>query len=257
MTDPGDLLSVVARRSDVIRSLLDDPKERHVLVDHVEASKSTVYKAVTQLTERGLVESTPSGLEPTLLGVVALERYERFAQTAELAPLLAELPRESVDPSALVGAEAVVPDSRNVDRHHDRVEALLREGTGVRGFSPAIAPRYVSTISDRLDENTFSLEFVLPGDLVDFLGKERRGALADVVTSPDADLYRTDSTLQFTLLLVDSPDGTEVCVELDDEAGPAGLVLNDTTESRRWAERTLERVRADAEPVRIEGGSPS
>lgn len=249
MTDPVDLLGVVARRSDILETLRADPMERHVLVDHVDASKSTVYKGVRQLQERGLVESTAAGLQPTQLGIVALERYGTFARTADLAPLLAALPRGTIDPAALRGAEAVVPDSTDVQAHHDRLETILREASAIRGFSPGFAPAYVSIIYDRLLEDAIPLEFVFPTDLVAFLRRERPDALADVRAAPTATLYETDAAMAMTLLLAERAGGTQVCVELGEDAEATGLLLNDTEEARGWAERTFERVRDAADPI--------
>ena len=75
MTDAAELIDLLHRRGDLLATLLDEPTERYELVDRVPASKSTVYKGVSQLEGRGLIERTPRGLEPTLFGVVAHERY--------------------------------------------------------------------------------------------------------------------------------------------------------------------------------------
>jgi quercetin dioxygenase-like cupin family protein len=75
MTDAAELIDLLHRRGDLLATLLDEPAERYELVDRVPASKSTVYKGVSQLKGRGLIERTPRGLEPTLFGVVAHERY--------------------------------------------------------------------------------------------------------------------------------------------------------------------------------------
>lgn len=257
MVDPPDVLAIVARRSDILRTLQAEPMERHVLVDHVDASKSTVYKGVSQLQDLGLVRATDDGLEPTLFGTVALDRYEDFAGTADLAGLLGAMPADAIDPAALVGAESVVLDSTDTRKHHDELENLLEEATTVRGFSPAIAPAYVSTIYDRLDEDGFTLEFVLPRHLVEFLRSERQAALEDIRDSPSATLYETDAAMPMTLLLVGTPDGTEVCIEPGEDADAAGLVRNDTDEARRWGEGAFERVRAEAEPIASDASTPS
>lgn len=257
MVDPPDVLTVVARRSDILRTLQAEPRERHVLVDHVDASKSTVYKGVSQLRDLGLVEATEDGLEPTLFGTVALDRYEAFARAADLADVLSALPAEAIDPPALVGADSVVPDSTDTTRHHEEIAALLEEATTVRGFSPAIAPTYVSTIYDRLDEDGFALEFVLPRHLVEFLRTDRQAALDDIRASNSATLYETDADVPLTLLLMDMDEGTQVCIEPGEDADAIGLVRNDTDEARRWGERAFERVRETAEPVGSDSSPPS
>lgn len=69
MPDASDLVEIVSRRHEILRTLQTTPRERHDLVDDLDDAKSTVYKGVTQLRELGLVEQTPDGLSPTLSGL--------------------------------------------------------------------------------------------------------------------------------------------------------------------------------------------
>lgn len=223
--------------------------ERHVLVDHVDDSKSTVYRGVSQLKELGLVEATEAGLAPTSFGTVALARYDEMAGTAAMQPLLEALPGGAIDPAALVGAEAVVPDNVDVDRHHDRVTALLERATALRGFSPAVSPAYLTAIPRRIREDDMSLEFVLSREIVAYVGEEHPGALEVVESAEDVSLYRTDDELAMTVMLVETADGTTVCVELGEDGVTTGLLVNDTVEARRWAEAAFEERRRSAEPV--------
>lgn len=249
MTSPDELIEVMSRRHEIVRSLLDTPKERHVLVDYLDDSKSTVYKGVSQLQELGLIQSTPEGLQPTLFGIVALERYDELARTADLGDLLAHLPSEAIDSSALVGAEAVVPDSRSVDRHLARVEEMLRKADSVRGFSPAVSPEYVSIFHQRTIDDGLTAELVLTKDIVTHLRQEYSAAFDDALSTNNVTLYQTDTEVPFTLLLISSTEGTKVCVELSGEAVATGLIVNDSTECLRWAEEEYERHRQAAEEV--------
>lgn len=249
MSGADDLVDVVSRRHDVLRALRDDPKERHVLVDDLEQSKSTVYKGVSQLQEQGLVTQTSRGLQPTLFGIVALERYDELARAAELGELLAELPPETVDPAALVGAEAVVPDRQSVDRHLARLQEIFREADSLRGFSPAVSPEQTTIFRDRTTDDGLAAEFVLPAELFDHLHRVDPSGLADTVSAENVALFRTDRVPRISLFLATSSGGTEVCIGLGEDGIATGLIVNDTAESRRWAEREFERLKDAAERV--------
>lgn len=249
MTDPADLIEVLSRRHGLLRSLQEAPKPRHVLVDHVDDSKSTVYRGVSQLVELGLVKQTDRTLEPTLFGRVALARYDEMARTAAMEPLLAALPDGEIEPAALVGAEPVVPDSIDVERHHDRVAALLEEATALRGFSPAVSPASLTAIPRRVREGTLALEFVLSPEIVSYMEEDLPDALAAADAAEDVSLYVSDRDLAMTVMLVESPEGTTVCVELGEDGVSTGLLVNDTPEARRWAESAFARHREAAEPV--------
>lgn len=248
-TDADELVEVLSRRHNILRSLLDAPKERHLLVDHLDDSKSTVYKGVSQLQELSLIESTSEGLRPTLFGIVALERYDELARTARLGELLADLPPEAIAPSALVGAEAVLPDSRSVDRHLVRGKTMLRNAERICGFSPAISPEYVSLLHQRIVNDGVSVELVLTEEIATHLRQEYATVVEDVLSAKNVSLYRTESELPFTLLLVSSTDSKEFCIEPDEEGLATGLIINDTTNGLRWAETVHEREKRAAERV--------
>lgn len=220
-----------------------------MLVDHLADSKSTIYKGVSQLAELGLIESGHDGLSPTAFGVVALERYDELARTAEFDAVLGNLPPDAVAPSALLDAEVVTPDDRFVDRHLTRVEALLRDADRIRGFSPAVSPETVSIFHRRIVGDEVPAELILHEDIVAHLRAAHPDAVEGVRSASHATLYRTDRDLPFTLLLVSSADGEAFCLESGDEGVARGLVLNDTAAGVRWAERVYEQQKRDGEPL--------
>lgn len=237
--------------------MVDDPMERHVLVDELDESKSTVYKGVTQLQERGLVAPTSRGLRPTQFGIVALERYEELARTADLGEMLADLPPGTIDPSALVGAEAVVPDRQSVDRHLARLEGLFQEAESIRGFSPAVSPEQSSIFHERTVDDELAAELVLPNELLEHLHQVDPVGLEEAVSAEKVTFYRTDEELRISLFLARSPAGMEVCIGLGEEGVATGLIINDTPESRRWAEREFDRLKRSGELVTTDDLPPA
>lgn len=252
MTDPNDLVEIVSRRHGTLRALLDDPMERHLLVDELEKSKSTVYKGVSQLQDRGLITSTSDGLRPTLFGIVALERYEELARTAKIGDLLADLPPGTIAPAALVGAEAVVPDRQWVDRHLARLERVFERADSIRGFSPGVSPEQTTTFHDRTVDDQLAAELVLPREILLHLHRADPTGLEDTIRADNVTYHQTDRDLPISLFLARSGEGTEVCIGLGEEGLMTGLLVNETAESVRWAEREFERVKQAADRVTID-----
>lgn len=249
LTDADELIDLLSRRQGILRSLINAPKERHILVDHLDASKSTVYKGVTQLRELGLIELTREELQPTLFGIVALRQYDELARIADLGDLLSRLPRNAIDPSALVGAEIVTPDNHAVDRHFTRVETILQGATVIHGFSPAVSPRYVSILHQRIVDDGLMAELLLTEEIMTHLHQEYPTAFDDIHTSSDTSLWQTDTEFPFTLLLVSSSSASEICIELGEEGHTSGLVINDTAESIRWAKAKFDHYKRRSERV--------
>lgn len=246
--DPIELLS---RRHDLLRALREEPRERHELVDHVDASKSTVYRGVSRLADLDLVESTSGGLRPTVAGALALDRYDDLAGMIDGRELLGRLSTGDVDPAALAGAEVVTPDDRAVDRHLKRVEAMIERADALVGFTPAISPDHAALFVRRVDEGGLTAEFVLAADVVEHLRGDAPQTLEVLLAAEDLTLWETATDLPFTLLVAETAGETVVGIEPWDGGAPTGLVVNDTPDCIEWAASTVERCRRSA--TRIAG----
>lgn len=251
MTTANELIEVLSRRHEILRSLDDTPKERHVLVDYLDASKSTIYKGISQLQEQNLIESTNNGLQPTLFGKLALRQYDELARTADLGDLLQSLPPDTIHPSALVGAETVTPDNRAVNRHLARIETMLQEAEAIRGFSPAVSPEYLSVLHQRIIDDGLTVDLVLTEEIVSYLREEYPAISSDLLSTSDVALFWTENELPFTLLLISTSEKTRVCIELGENGNATGLILNDSAESLRWAKEVYTQHKRLGEQVTI------
>ena len=248
MTDAADLVELVARRHGILRVVSETPRERHELVDDFEDAKSTVYKGVAQLLEMGLVEQTDDGLRPTLFGSVALRRYEELARTAELRPVLDDLPAESIDPVVFVGSEFVTPDAGSVGRHLEYAHQPLETADDVRGVVPVASTENIAVVSDRVNSGELTAEFVLSGELADSLRRRQDDAVTSLLDSGTV-LWRTVSHVPFGVFVVRGPE-SRMGIEFRDGNLVTGLLLNETVESIDWAEERISRYRSNAERVR-------
>ncbi len=247
MTDADELIELLTRRHGILSLLVDESMERHELVDELDASKSTVYKGVSQLEASGLLESTADGLRPTPFGTEVHRRYEELARIMAFRDLLAVLPTDvELTSAALRGAELIAPESRAIDRPFVYVEELLREADSLRGFSPVISPNYVSLFHERLLDDGIEAELLFEADVIEGIGavgSDRFGLnddeLADIATNDAVRLWRTDTTLPFGLLIARVSGEERMVIEIREAEVLRGLLVNRTTESVRWAKQTF------------------
>lgn len=259
MTDADELIELLTRRHGVLSVLVDESMERHELVDELDASKSTVYKGVSQLEASGLLESTADGLRPTPFGTEVHRRYEELARIMAFRDLLAVLPPNvELDAAALTGAELIAPESRAIDRPFVYVEELLREADSLRGFSPVISPNYVSLFHERLLDDGIEAELLFEADVIEGIGEvgsDRFGInndeLADIATNDTVRLWRTDTTLPFGLLTARVSGEERIVIEIREDEALRGLLVNRTTESVRWATQTFRDYQQHATRVEI------
>jgi predicted transcriptional regulator len=247
MTDTSELVDLVARRHGILRALSEKPRERHQLVDDLEDAKSTVYKGVAQLLNLELIKQTEDGLRPTLFGSVALRRYEEVAQTANMSPVLGGLPAEAIDPVVFIRSEFVTPEAGSVGRHLEYAHHLLETADDVRGVVPAASTENINVVSDRVEADELTAEFILSEELVDSLLRRQDNTVATLLDSGTV-LWQTSNPVLFGVFVVRGEE-SRMGIEFRDGNLVTGLLLNDTAESVKWAEEQISSHKSDAQRV--------
>jgi predicted transcriptional regulator len=246
MVDPDAFVDLLRRRAELLAALIEEPRSRYVLVDEVSDSKTTAYKGVAQLLDAGLLEEHDSRLHPTVAGRVALSRYESLADAARLPDLLADIPPETLPPPALDSADVITPDSRSFDRHIVYGERILADAEQVDGIVPAVSDDTLDIFRERVLERDVEASLVLTDDLTEEL-TETISSLRDTPGTLSAvELWRTDAPIPFGLLVVTRSEDELMAIECYRKDVPLGLIVNDSSESIRWAVETVERYREGA-----------
>lgn len=248
MADAEAFVDLVNRRAGLLAALAEEPRSRHVLVDAVADSKTTVYKGVAQLLEADLLEERDGALHPTLAGRATLARYRTLADAAALAPLLADVPSDALAPAMLEGADAVTPDSGSFDRHLAYGERVLRDATRVEGLVCAVSEDTLEIFRERVIAVGVPASLVVATDVAEALA-DRDGLLDDLVDLPHLDLYRAADPLPIGLLVVTTGAEVRAAVEVYRDEAPIGLLVNDEPEAVEWARSAVEARRSAAEPL--------
>jgi len=74
----------------------------------------------------------------------------------------------------------------------------------------------------------------------------------DVLNDPDVDVLRASIPFSYGLSIFDHD---RAGITIFTEQGIAGLIVNDTDDALSWAEKQYERVKQNADPILLRGGS--
>lgn len=253
MAEPAEAVELLARRADLLARLRGGPRTKPELADALPVSRSTVDRAVRELETHDLVERGDA-VSLTLAGALALDAYEEFASQLDALgaadSLFAGLPADAtVDPVLLRDATVVDPSRVAPQRGVERYRSLVTDADRVRGFVSAVLDTNVPTFRERIVEDGVPVELVLAPDALDVLVSTHGDAVADARATGNLALYRANSTLAYSLMLVDAGATTHVCALFYDDGGQVGLVLNGDPDAVDWAEGVYESLHADADPL--------
>lgn len=253
MAPVPDHVDTVAKRRDVLAAL-STPKTRPTLVEELDASRSTVDRAIDALCDHGYVERRGSEYVSTYAGREAVDAYERFRDRLDALdraqPVLGALAATvDIDPAILEGATVVESTPSAPQAPVETNVAAIRGATAFRGTGPAVIPRYTDIVLSLVEDGGTDVELVLTEAVVDALAETYPDGLADLSRADGLALYVTDESLPYAVWTAETPDRTVSGIAVYGDNGLVGIVNNDTDAMNEWAARQYERVRREARPL--------
>jgi predicted transcriptional regulator len=242
----------LARRERVLDELAAGPRDQRDLRDALGVSRSTAYKSLRELEEAGLVRQVGDGrYRLTQYGSLAHRRHSEYvARVGRLEaarPVVEALPDDLVVPLALVErGHLVVASPHAPERPLERLYAESARSHDYRVLSPIAVPRYLPDIHDRVERDDLAAEILVEAGAVDYLREYDR--IDEALGTDGFSLLRTDEPLEFGLFVDDDREGAALFA-YGPQGSVVGMLLSDTPDAYRWADRTYRRHRGAATPV--------
>ena len=242
------VLHIARQRATILDYLRDGPFDKRELLDRVDASRSTVDRAIEQLRDHGLVRAADGGYETTLAGVLALERARAFDRDADAieaaAPALAPLWKESaVDVAFLRDADVSLVGEEEGVRLLAAFGAAIRNTDEIRAVFPQITrPSKLETLHARASAGA-EVDLVVSESLFDTLASTFPGWLRDVTKGGGR--IAAGPAPEYALIVCGAGDEREAFLLTYDDGRLHGVLRNDG-DAADWADDHVASIRADA-----------
>lgn len=249
------VIELAGHRQHVLDYLRDGPSPKRAVIDSLNLSRSTVDRAIAELTDATLVRKRDGGYETTVTGVIALRlsrRTERNAKALETtAPMLLPLWKEQpIAMGYLRGAEGTLLRESESVTPLSGLRSTLRNASSVRALLPAIpATDHLDLLRSRVLRDGTAVRLVCSDDLFDRLREQHPGWLREFVVEGAGELA-TASVPEPALYVADIADRTVVFLLVYDGEVPHALLRNDTEEAVAWAEDLFADNAAAAQSAR-------
>lgn len=238
----ADALTIVRRRRQILDYLSEEVAAKRDIVAVTESSRSTVDRAISELTSFGLVERVDGGFRTTTPGRLSLDLVAETTETMrtieESSDVLSNVPLSaSVSHRFLVGANIVAGDSAAPYSGIDDVFERLKRADRVRGLSVADNdPRWTRTLHDRTVSGSMTADVALTRPMAEYALDEYAGRI-DEYLAADHYQVRVCESLPFGLFLLDVDGRTVAHLLVHDERGSfVAQVENDRPDAVEWAE---------------------
>lgn len=255
MTGRPPLLSLLTSRETLLRRLADAPHRKRELEAALEASPSTIDRALRDLENRNLIERADGRHRLTAAGKLAVDEYDRSVRRldtlGDAGDVLAALPTDApLDPAFLDGAQVAVARPSDPQQPARTLEKLIATADRHRAFAPAFLPHIVDVYREAILDGLVT-EVALTPSVLDRLLAEHRGAVAQALETDRLAVREAPPALPYTLVVSERP-GPDVAVLLVFEEGTLrGIVYSSDAEALEWARGTLAAIWEDAKPLSI------
>lgn len=251
-SDIDDAVSLL-QRATVLDACRDGPVGRAGIAELADCSRSTAYRATSELEEGDLLERTDRGYRLTGAGAATLEHVQQFVRklsgTRQLQPLL-----KYVDHPAFLrrahlfeDAELVAQDGASPYHIENRVQSLI-DGTRERmvGMTTGLgSPALAEAMVDRIREGV-RVDWILPAELYEQFNDEYGDLSAQAVEDGQTSV----SVLGEMPIDLAIYDETLVVIGFDPARGILGCVaVTDEPAAVRWARGVFADYRGESERV--------
>lgn len=254
-TDTDEAVDIVSRRASVIDCLIDGPKYNRDIRDALEVSRSTAYKATSELETLQLVRRGDDGHELTVFGQLLYDEYRRFRDRVDdvcrAGGLLAVLPPDVKIPFDVVEDAEISLSKRHAPNEPVReIERLVEAASSVKGTAPVVLPRYVELFSRQVMSGELEAELVWERPVFEYLITDYEEDFTAALEKDDLRGWVTDAELPYGLLVVEEPTQEIAVVVYDDTGDIEGVLINHSDRAYAWGrDRWDEYLSSATRPV--------
>jgi predicted transcriptional regulator len=241
---------VLSKRTPLLTVLADGPTDQRRLREELGVSRSTVYKALKELEDAGLVERRDGGYGLTGFGRSAWQRHDaylaRLERLGDAERLLDALPADRQYPPSLFEHGHVVTTGRNApERPLERMETRATNTTQLRCLSPVGMPRYLEATHERVEETDQTVTLVTEPAALSRLA-DSYDRFDEALEKPGLNIRTTGEQLPFAVMLFDDD---EIGLFAYDDGSLLGAAFSSDDDALLWGETVFERVLGRSEPV--------
>ncbi|NUE03001.1 MarR family transcriptional regulator [Halorubraceae archaeon YAN] len=254
-TGPRDLLSLIVRRGDVLRTIDSPGMDKRDIVSQLNVSRSTVDRAVRELESAELIERTDNVFRRTLAGELALDAYETFEEqlsaiSASCSALRPLPPETEIDSALLVDADVISATIHEPHQPIAKLCELCESARWVHLVLPAVFPQILDSIVDAAQSEQLRADLVITQPVLQRLLSTDKSKLTTLTESEYVTIRQTELSQQYVPLIIENDSRTIGGLLIVETNGASALILNEDPDAVTRVSNKLRQYLESAEPIK-------
>lgn len=251
-----ELIDVVTRRTEVLKTLYNEPTDKRTLVDRLDPARATIDRSVRELEQLGLLEYQEGEYKTNPCGTLAIDLFKQFENQmyalAKIQPILQHTPELEGEIDLNWFRDATVINSTSADpyapanRHAD----MVKKSDSFQALLPAVGLNQLEAAKEAVIEKQQKQQVIVGEQVADLLcSKDHyREKMEEMIRTGYIEISISEKEIPCFLGIYDQT----VHIGVDDEDGrPCALVETHSNEARSWALEFYHKYKQDSEPFSI------
>lgn len=251
LNETEELMDLVGRRIELIECLQENSKDKRMLSEEVDASRSTVDRGIRELESVGLITWKNGEYIPTLCGYLAASAYRQFEEQMQLlttyAPCLRWMPPEEFDLELkdIEGADLYLPERGDPYAMINRHVQIIRQADSYKILLPLTGLHAHQAAHENTVSKGAEGEAVVVPSVADTWQNEEEYAASteEMVATGRFRYFVSENPIPYFVGIFNE---SIVQIGVDEENEPRALLETTNDEVVAWAERKFQNYKQQA-----------
>jgi len=245
MGEGEKLRDTLRKRTEILRTLFNNPQTISDLTEKVNASRSTVDRAIKNLKELGGVEFQDGEYHVTTTGKLSLQTYEDYVETtddlADIHQIVNNISSDlSIDRDFIKGASKHLANPQVPETALREANELLKSATKLTGLAPLSLPSYPDLLEEEMQENDLEVEIIVEQNVLKSLHEVRGESFENFVAYDNVSIYTTERLLPCAVWIMETPEGEHAGITVYNQGSVQGVIINEKKAAVQWAREIYE-----------------
>lgn len=252
MNDPIEMIALLAQRASIVEQIANGGESKRALTQTLPLSRSTITRAIQDLTTAQMVQKVGNNYELTLHGQIAHREFrhlvDRYSGLTAAMPLLDHLPETTVIPGIVFDDATVIQPSPPIpDAPRTRFVNRIRQSEKVIGTVKVVNQQMVKLFHNQFTTRDPQLSLLLDKQVVEHLQHAHADILRTVLETDHSTFWSSKQMPPFSLTLIDQ---SELWLGIYNEHGQLqGFLHTESPSAVEWAEQRLQHLIGQATPI--------
>lgn len=239
-----ELVSLINKRFDIIRSLYNKPQSKPELVEDLEISRSTVDRGIASLKEYNCTVRDQNGkFSLTNQGILLFENHissiEYMKGINEAGEILSSTDVDEIGEEFLSGMEVCSGNSCVPEAAIEPIIEIIENATKVTGVIDEISLYQIHNLKSQVEQRNLEVKLVINKEVIDSLLNIARQDIAFLIRSNSVEILQTENPIPFSAWSIVTGEESYSAITVHDNGATQGVLINNMPESVEWAENNF------------------